>query len=350
MSAWSWYTRTASTPRSSAATRPSRRSSVISRTASSNCQRFMYWSNARRYSSLPGGNSTLRDRATAASTMSRNRSSTVPSTSPSTVTWPARSRQRPSSFEVVRVGVRCHGNGAIVGHRLVCVRRARVGVRPGLPTRVRVLAGPVDARRRHRARRATNRGNDDERHQRERHLDTGARLVPRRVGPRPLAARVARSSRRLGVGGAVVVVRVARARPAGLGRSSGAHDDPQCGWRCGPARCGLRVGGADHVRPRVRRPQTQVPPPDAHRRVGVVPAVLRTRRRLRPRRADDHRRARRRRVGRQRPEGLEHERGSRRHGDPGRPHRLGCGQARRALVLLDRHAPATGSRRVRSRR
>ena len=40
------------------------------------------------------------------------------------------------------------------------------------------------------------------------------------------------------------------------------------------------------------------------RRPGLVPAVLRARRRLRPRLAPDQRRARRRRVGRQRPEGV----------------------------------------------
>ena len=46
-------------------------------------------------------------------------------------------------------------------------------------------------------------------------------------------------------------------------------------------------------------------PPLLRRRRGVVPAVQRARRRLRPRRAHDARGARRRRVGRERPEGVE---------------------------------------------
>ena len=52
--------------------------------------------------------------------------------------------------------------------------------------------------------------------------------------------------------------------------------------------------------------------PDVHRRRRVVPALLRARLRLRPRRPLDARRPRRRRVGRERPEGLEHARAPRR--------------------------------------
>ncbi len=66
---------------------------------------------------------------------------------------------------------------------------------------------------------------------------------------------------------------------------------------------------------------------DPHRRGDVVPAVQRARQRLRPRRADDAGRARRRRVGRQRSEGVEHERAPRRPRHAPRPHRLGRAQA-----------------------
>ena len=65
-----------------------------------------------------------------------------------------------------------------------------------------------------------------------------------------------------------------------------------------------------------REPEAAVHPAAAARRGGDVPALLRARRRLRPRRAADPGRARRRRVGRQRPEGV----------DLGRPRRptTGC--------------------------
>ena len=58
--------------------------------------------------------------------------------------------------------------------------------------------------------------------------------------------------------------------------------------------------------------EAAVPPADVHRRGGVVPAVLRARRRLGLRRSRHPRGARRRRVDRQRPEGVEHARPPRR--------------------------------------
>ena len=120
--------------------------------------------------------------------------------------------------------------------------------------------------------------------------------------------------------------------------SSGAGCSPTRGWACptwpvewygrglpawadavvrarssrAPARSAPPVGGG-MAWPRRRSwptaPTTlkrQLLRPIAHRRGHVVPAVQRARRRLRPRRAHDARRARRRRVGRQRPEGVDH--------------------------------------------
>ena len=72
----------------------------------------------------------------------------------------------------------------------------------------------------------------------------------------------------------------------------------------------------------------------------MVPAVQRARERVRPRRADDPRRARRRRVGRQRPEAVEHERPPRRLRPAPRPHRLGRAQAPRHHLLRAADAPA----------
>ncbi len=71
-----------------------------------------------------------------------------------------------------------------------------------------------------------------------------------------------------------------------------------------------------------------------------MPAVQRARQRLRPRRADDAGRARRRRVGRQRPEAVEHERPPRRPRHAPRPHRLGRPQAPRHQLLRAADAPA----------
>ena len=89
-------------------------------------------------------------------------------------------------------------------------------------------------------------------------------------------------------------------------------------------------------RPRARA----VPAPAADRRGGVVPAVQRAVGRLGPRRAHHHGGARRRRVGRQRPEGVEHQRAPRRPRDAPRSHRLGRAQAPGHHLLRAADAPA----------
>ena len=66
-----------------------------------------------------------------------------------------------------------------------------------------------------------------------------------------------------------------------------------------------RHGGADDHRPRHGRAAPALPPADAARRRGVVPALQRAGRRQRPRRALHPGRARRRRVGGERPEGVD---------------------------------------------
>ena len=73
---------------------------------------------------------------------------------------------------------------------------------------------------------------------------------------------------------------------------------------------------------------------------GVVPAVQRARRRLRPRRSADQGRSGRRRVDRQRPEGVDLGRPGRRPRHAARPHRPRRAQAPGHHLLRHRHAPA----------
>ena len=103
---------------------------------------------------------------------------------------------------------------------------------------------------------------------------------------------------------------------------------------------GLRHRGAEEA----------LPAQDGARRGGLVPALLRAGRRLRPRRPAHARRARRRRVGGERPEGLELGRALLRLGDPGHAPRPDARQAQGPHVLLRRHEDARASRRVRSGR
>ena len=101
-----------------------------------------------------------------------------------------------------------------------------------------------------------------------------------------------------------------------------------------------RDGRADADRARHRSAEAAVPPGAAARRRGVVPAVQRAGRRVRPRRAADPRRARRRRVGRRRAEGLELGRAPQRARHPAGAHRPGRAEAQGHHVLRARHALA----------
>ena len=79
----------------------------------------------------------------------------------------------------------------------------------------------------------------------------------------------------------------------------------RAGQRPAPHRHRARHGGADDPAPRHRRAAPPLAASAVDRRGGVVPALQRARRRLRPRRPGHPGGARRRRVGRQRPEGVD---------------------------------------------
>ena len=83
----------------------------------------------------------------------------------------------------------------------------------------------------------------------------------------------------------------------------------------------------DDHRPRRRGPEAAPPRPDAGRRRGVVPAVLRAGRGLRPRRRADPRAAGERRLAALRPEGVDDQRPVRGVRPAARPHRLRRAQA-----------------------
>ena len=168
----------------------------------------------------------------------------------------------------------------------------------------------------------------------------GAGVDRRGLGPRSLAARVAPAATRRPLGGAVVAEPLVRSRPAGLGRRR--RPRRAAGRRRGrdPGRRRHDAGWPDDPHPRPRRRARAVPRPAAHRRAHLVPAVQRTRRRVRPRRPDDDGSTRRGPLDRQRAEGLEHIGPPRRLRHPRRPDELGRPEASRAVVLRAADAPA----------
>ena len=165
----------------------------------------------------------------------------------------------------------------------------------------------------------------------------------RGVGPRPGAGRVAPAAGRCRVG------RCHRGRPAWFGRDLPAWADDVVHEELRRAGAvGLPVGGGVAL----AAPTILTHGPDAVRerfldsdpdgRDHVVPAVQRTRRRVRSGRADDDGRARRRPLDRQRAEGVEHLGPPRRLRHPRGPHRLGRPQASWAQLL---RAPDEATRR-----
>ena len=161
------------------------------------------------------------------------------------------------------------------------------------------------------------------------------------LGPRPVAARLAAHSSSSRAG------RRRRGRPSGTAAGLPGWADPIVHEEfaaAGAVGAGRRRRHGprrpDAARPRLRRPQAPAAAAGDHRRGHVVPAVQRADQRLRPRRPGDARRARRRRVGRQRPEAVEHERPPRRPRPAARPHRPRRPQAPRHQLLRAADAPA----------
>ena len=101
-----------------------------------------------------------------------------------------------------------------------------------------------------------------------------------------------------------------------------------------------RLGGADDPARRHRGAEAALPARDPQRRGDLVPAVQRTRRRLRPGVAGDPGRTRRRRVRHQRLQDLDERRASVEVRHPHRPHRPGRAQAPGHLVLHLPDGPA----------
>ena len=147
-------------------------------------------------------------------------------------------------------------------------------------------------------------------------------------------------ARAVGLGRAHVAGRVVREGPlARRGRPGHAdHRHVRGAGRARRARHAARR--SDHHRPRHRGAEAALPARHRHRQEGLVPAVQRAGRGLRPRRAEHPRRARRRRVGRERPEGVDLGRALVRSRHAARPHRSRRRQAPGHHLLRTRHAPA----------
>jgi hypothetical protein len=142
------------------------------------------------------------------------------------------------------------------------------------------------------------------------------------------------------VGRALLAGRVVRPGPAAVVGGHGDHGAAVPGRARAARRRRDRAGRADHPGPRARRRPRTVPRTDADRGRDLVPAFQRARSRIGPGRPDDAGRARRRQVGRQRAEGVEHQRPPRRPRDPAGPDRLGRAQAPRHHLLRAPDAPA----------
>ena len=114
----------------------------------------------------------------------------------------------------------------------------------------------------------------------------GHRLARGQLGPRPHRRGVVGPPRPLGLGGPHA------GRPSGTARACRAPRACACmqtisefGALGAPGGLGTLLAGPDDLRPRHRRAEAALPPRHRHRQAGVVPAVQRARRRLRPRRA-----------------------------------------------------------------
>ena len=100
------------------------------------------------------------------------------------------------------------------------------------------------------------------------------------------------------------------------------------------------AGRGDAAGARHAGAEREVPAPQPDRRGHLVPVVQRARQRIGPRRRDDPGRVQGQPLGDQRPEGLDHQRASRRLGLAAGAHRLERAQAPGAVLFHHRHAPA----------
>ncbi len=135
-------------------------------------------------------------------------------------------------------------------------------------------------------------------------------------------------------GGVVRAWRVARGGHPGDAGDRRRRGVGRAGWPGAAAR-GPHDRGARH-----RCAEAALPARHRHGHQGLVPAVQRAGRGLRPRGPDHFRGARRRRVGRERPEGVDLGRAGRGPRDVARADEPGCAEASGHLVLRVRHEPA----------
>ncbi|CAA9217097.1 MAG: Acyl-CoA dehydrogenase, long-chain specific, partial [uncultured Acidimicrobiales bacterium] len=189
-----------------------------------------------------------------------------------------------------------------------------------------------------------DRGDEQRGRHRRAHDDRRSRrgdgVAPRELGPGPHGRRVVGAPRHERVGGAHVARRVVRqgALPQrGRGRPAG-HPGLRRPRRTRGARPPARR--SDHRHPRRRGAEAALPARHRHRPEGVVPALQRAGRRLRPRRPQLQGGQGRGGVGRQRPEGVDLRRPDRRPRHAHRPHRRRRPEAPGHHLLRHRHAPA----------
>ncbi len=118
-------------------------------------------------------------------------------------------------------------------------------------------------------------------------------MAARELGPRTPPRGVAATARRRRLGRTVVAGRVARPWASGVGRQDRCRRNPPLRRASGHrSASGMSLAAPTIVTHGSDELRSRHPASDDHRRGHVVPAVQRARRRLRPRRADDHDRVR----------------------------------------------------------
>src|SRR5581483_11150766 len=165
-------------------------------------------------------------------------------------------------------------------------------------------------------------------------------VARRALGSRTTPAGVARAARRRRMGATVVAGRLVRAGSARMGRPGGRRRDRGCGCGGCAGRFGHVARSTDPPRARLRRAEAPGAAADRDRRGHLVPALQRARGRVGSRRSHHTRRAGQRRVGRERPEAVEHERAPRGLRDAAGADGLGRAEAPRHHLLRAPDEPA----------